>query len=98
MYCGLLIIILSSVRGCAEPAAPLSFHVRPVNDSLLGVFALWAGFEICSGGDSSSAQAGVSTEQLRFGVALWSNVPVELAGAALEVSWAGLSSAITLMG
>ena len=82
---------LSKIRGYAEPAAPLTFHVRPVNDSLLGVFALWAGFEVCGGGDGSSAQAGVSTGQLRFGVALWSNVPVELAGASLEVSRAGLA-------
>ncbi|KAK9839808.1 hypothetical protein WJX81_003235 [Elliptochloris bilobata] len=70
--------------GLAEPAAPLSFQVRPVNDSLLGVFALWAGFETC-GGAGSAVDAPVSAEQLRFGVALWSNVPVELAEAAVQV-------------
>ena len=70
--------------------------MRPVNDSLLGVFALWAGFEVRGGGAGGGGQAPASMEQLRFGVALWSNVPVELAGAALEVSWAGLTSAAKL--
>ncbi len=76
--------------GTPGAAAPLSFQVRPVNDGLLGVFALWAGFEV--GGDRSASGSGPASaaEELRFGVALWNNVPAELADVAMEVrcAWA----------
>lgn len=61
----------------------MQFRMRPVNCGLLSVLALWCGFppQPESAAESSAGQGSAS-----FGIAVWSNVPVDLPVSALEAS------------
>ncbi len=75
----------SEGAGPREPSvagAGLECRVRPGNDGLQAALALCCGFAPLSGAD---AQPGPQPRSARFGIALRSNLPVELPASSLEV-------------
>lgn len=60
--------------------AAIEYRVKPVGDCLLSVLGLWAGFAV------PSDDAPRSKSTAKFGVALYSNLPVELPLTHVEVS------------
>ena len=78
-----------SVTGAAQ-----EFRMRPVKDGLLSSLALVAGFQQIPGSDSAAADdnankalAAANTARLvRFGIALWSNIPADLPASSILVS------------
>ena len=67
----------ASVTGAA-----LECRVRPVNDGLQSVLALWCGFAPLSPAD---AEPGARERNAKFGIAFWSSLPVEVPAAGIEV-------------
>ena len=60
----------------------MELRVRPVNEGMQSVLALWCGFAPLR---AEARRPGVRAQSARFGVALWSNVPVDLPGVSVEV-------------
>ncbi len=68
--------------------AALEFRVRPVSYGLLSVLALSCGFHTLAAPDDVSDEFSSGRRpSARFGVAIWSNVPVDLPAASIMVGY-----------
>lgn len=73
--------------------AALECRMRPVKDGLLSAIALSAGFQQIPGLDGDAADdsaqetsaAADAVQRVRFGVALWSNIPADLPASSVLV-------------
>ncbi|BDA49831.1 probable trafficking protein particle complex subunit 11 at N-terminal half [Coccomyxa sp. Obi] len=72
--------------------AALEFRIRPVKDGLLSALALLAGFQPASSPDITAEMArkesatADNARTVRFGVALWSNIPADLPASSILVN------------
>lgn len=77
--------------------AALEFRVRPVSYGLLSVLALSCGFQpLAAPNDVSDESSSGRRPSARFGVAIWSSVPVDLPAASVTVGYGPAYSPIHL--
>lgn len=82
----------AAAKGRSVTAAALEFRMRPVKDGLLSALALSCGFQALPGPNSATDDTAQKTSAaadgarpVRFGVALWSNIPADLPASSILV-------------
>ena len=77
-----------AVKEKSVTGAALEFRIRPASYGLLSVLALACGFQPAAAAakDVSDESSEGRQPPARFGVAVWSNVPVDLPAASMMVS------------